>query len=332
MCQLFLRACSPALRCRRRRRKERKPEEEVSFLSRSSKRVADGGCFFFKSMLFFGLFFWSFLLRSCTFVDDERELKRRLFVVSIYSFLFIYFFIVLSPQITQKEKIALVLISLHFFYARRRRRRRAFFLLGEWMLIEDGGEFSNEFRRRRRRRRSRNKNDDEEKFPNRHAIFNQSKRREKLLRGKIPMVGLALTFLSYTMYHATRKPPSIVKSVLNPDSTQRELGRDGWEPFSGPDGNSLLGSIDVSFLSGIFHRNVLFRPHWRFDGFEEIFNHWDGWVWTVRLHVWYGIFLRHSLNVLFCVTVQIMARCFNQPDGRRLCLWLGIGLGRAKEV
>ena len=53
------------------------------------------------------------------------------------------------------------------------------------------------------------------------------------------------------MYHATRKPPSIVKSVLNPDSTQRELGRDGWEPFSGPDGNSLLGSIDVSFLAHI---------------------------------------------------------------------------------
>ena len=73
------------------------------------------------------------------------------------------------------------------------------------------------------------------KFPNRHAIFNQSKRREKLLRGKIPMVGFS--FDVFELHHVPRheKPPSIVKSVLNPDSTQRELGRDGWEPFSGPD-------------------------------------------------------------------------------------------------
>ena len=51
-------------------------------------------------------------------MDDEREPQKKTFVVSIYSFLFIYFFIVLSPQITQKEKIALVLISLHFFFTR----------------------------------------------------------------------------------------------------------------------------------------------------------------------------------------------------------------------
>ena len=62
------------------------------------------------------------------------------------------------------------------------------------------------------------------------------------------------------MYHATRKPPSIVKSVLNPDSTQRELGRDGWEPFSGPDGNSLLGSIDVSFLAA-YSIGMFFSGH-----------------------------------------------------------------------
>ena len=37
-------------------------------------------------------------------------------------------------------------------------------------------------------------------------------------------------------------------------------------------------------------------------------------------------------SMYYFVAVQIMAGCFNQPDGRRLCLWLGIGLGRAKEV
>ena len=71
---------------------------------------------------------------------------------------------------------------------------------------------------------------------------------------------LALTFLSYTMYHATRKPPSIVKSVLNPDATQRELGRDGWAPFDGADGNQLLGSIDVSFLAA-YSIGMFFSGH-----------------------------------------------------------------------
>lgn len=52
-------------------------------------------------------------------------------------------------------------------------------------------------------------------------------------------VVLVLTFGSYTLYHATRKPMSIVKGTL----------RDGWAPFTGEDGNALLGSIDVAFLA-----------------------------------------------------------------------------------
>ena len=179
------------------------------FLSRSSNAWPTAGASFFKSMLFWPFFFWSFLLRSCTFVDDEREPQKKTFVVSIYSFLFIYFFIVLSPQITQKEKIALVLISLHFFYARRRRRRRAFFYSGEWMLIEDGGESLVT---------SSEEEEEEEEveirtmmkkiLPNRHAIFNQSKRREKLLRGKIPMVGFS--FDVFELHHVPRHEETAV--------------------------------------------------------------------------------------------------------------------------
>eukprot|EP00959_Pyramimonas_sp_CCMP1952_P371915 7788014-Pyramimonas_sp.AAC.1 len=55
---------------------------------------------------------------------------------------------------------------------------------------------------------------------------------------------LLITFLVYTLYHAARKPPSIVKAVLKGDEHSV-----GWAPFNGPDGNSLLGSIDVSFLA-----------------------------------------------------------------------------------
>ena len=91
-----------------------------------------------------------------------------------------------------------------------------------------------------------------------------------------------LTFLCYMAYHASRKPPSIVKSVLHGSMTMEdgsnthqrrlmeivggplmdEVGRhhhqhdnssttdsSGWAPFNNPDnGNALLGDLDVSFL------------------------------------------------------------------------------------
>ncbi|KAL6634847.1 hypothetical protein ACP70R_027518 [Stipagrostis hirtigluma subsp. patula] len=47
---------------------------------------------------------------------------------------------------------------------------------------------------------------------------------------------LALTFLAYALYHASRKPPSIVK---------RELAK-SWPPFADP---ALLGATDVAFLT-----------------------------------------------------------------------------------
>lgn len=88
---------------------------------------------------------------------------------------------------------------------------------------------------------------------------------------------LVLTFLCYMSYHASRKPPSIVKSVLHgsprqgmmdSDTNRRRLfeifapGDDlekhhhhntssdsGWQPFNNPDnGQALLGDLDVSFL------------------------------------------------------------------------------------
>lgn len=81
-------------------------------------------------------------------------------------------------------------------------------------------------------------------------------------------VVLFVTFIAYACYHASRKPTSIVKSVLCPDPN-RPLGRYpwpignafmkenfmendinmGWPPFNGPDGTSKLGEIDVAFLA-----------------------------------------------------------------------------------
>lgn len=69
---------------------------------------------------------------------------------------------------------------------------------------------------------------------------------------------LGLTFLAYTLYHAARKPPSIVKSSLDPEkdvsaaSAAGNLGAAGpaagWPPFNSAVGKGLLGDLDLAFL------------------------------------------------------------------------------------
>ena len=60
---------------------------------------------------------------------------------------------------------------------------------------------------------------------------------------------LVLTFITYAAYHASRKPPSIVKTVLlgRSDISIAQV-ESGWEPFDGQNGKFLLGNIDLSFL------------------------------------------------------------------------------------
>ncbi|CAI9095653.1 OLC1v1031648C1 [Oldenlandia corymbosa var. corymbosa] len=85
-------------------------------------------------------------------------------------------------------------------------------------------------------------------------------------------VVLLVTFIAYTCYHASRKPSSIVKSVLDPEPNNNtrvnfapwpigdffvkdnlgvvERGKyKGWEPFNDEDGTLKLGVIDVAFLA-----------------------------------------------------------------------------------
>ncbi|GKV25728.1 hypothetical protein SLEP1_g35123 [Rubroshorea leprosula] len=89
------------------------------------------------------------------------------------------------------------------------------------------------------------------KPPHRPLIFHQ-------------VLVLIITFLAYASFHASRKPPSIVKSVLGPsvgsnlsmadsnlDPAQSNLSpKDtGWVPFNGSDGTHRLGELDLAFLS-----------------------------------------------------------------------------------
>ncbi|XP_021909558.1 putative glycerol-3-phosphate transporter 1 [Carica papaya] len=98
------------------------------------------------------------------------------------------------------------------------------------------------------------------------------------------VIVLIVTFLAYTSYHAARKTTSVVKSTLDPQSSPSELGLkffswrviyrdetaiggglswklgDGWFPFNRPDGTSLLGELDVAFLS-VYALGMYFSGH-----------------------------------------------------------------------
>ncbi|XP_078438053.1 major facilitator superfamily protein [Wolffia australiana] len=66
---------------------------------------------------------------------------------------------------------------------------------------------------------------------------------------------LLITFLAYASFHASRKPPSIVKSALGSDSSGH-----GWAPFDGPRGNFRLGELDLAFL-GAYSIAMYFAGH-----------------------------------------------------------------------
>lgn len=111
---------------------------------------------------------------------------------------------------------------------------------------------------------------------------------------------LIITFIAYASYHASRKPSSIVKSVLDPQNTKSltattsgpltntypwlhnriftehsdpnllQIGgnqsvslanvKDGWAPFNGTDGTAILGEIDVAFLA-VYSMGMYFAGH-----------------------------------------------------------------------
>eukprot|EP00899_Mesostigma_viride_P014125 jgi/Mesvir1/22713/Mv14124-RA.2 len=77
------------------------------------------------------------------------------------------------------------------------------------------------------------------------------------LRGGKPLspvvyqgIALSTSFIAYTTYHLARKAPSIVKGPLHSGSLPDGLndGSGGWAPFTGENGKSRLGELDLAFL------------------------------------------------------------------------------------
>eukprot|EP01018_Ginkgo_biloba_P035142 Gb_05694 [translate_table: standard] len=119
----------------------------------------------------------------------------------------------------------------------------------------------------------------------------------RAIRGRDSRLGtyrtsvLIVTFIAYACYHASRKPSSIVKSVLDPESSGNislnstnsnhrwplnlifiklpsnashqihlRSTNEGWAPFNGEYGTARLGEIDVAFLS-MYSLGMYFSGH-----------------------------------------------------------------------
>lgn len=108
------------------------------------------------------------------------------------------------------------------------------------------------------------------------------------------LLALGWTFLAYTLYHAARKPPSIVKSSLDPEKDLSTLGNGtlsraapaaGWPPFNSAVGKGLLGDLDVAFL-GAYAGGMFVAGH--------IGDRVD-----LRLFLFLGMFLSGFFTILF---------------------------------
>lgn len=72
---------------------------------------------------------------------------------------------------------------------------------------------------------------------------------------------LLITFCAYASFHVSRKPPSIVKSLLGPEiSSPSPSSASGWPPFDGPRGPHRLGELDLAFLSA-YAAGMFFAGH-----------------------------------------------------------------------
>ncbi|XP_010244749.1 PREDICTED: putative glycerol-3-phosphate transporter 5 [Nelumbo nucifera] len=150
-----------------------------------------------------------------------------------------------------------------------------------------------------------------------------------------------ITFLAYASFHASRKPPSIVKSVLGPEVQSNEAaisetGRNssstdtGWAPFDGERGPHRLGELDLAFLSA-YSLGMYFAGHIgdRIDlRLFLTFGMVASGVSTIvfGLGYWWKI---HSLG--FFLVVQIVSGLFQSTGWPCVVAVVGNWFGKAKR-
>ncbi|XP_049766689.1 glucose-6-phosphate exchanger SLC37A2 isoform X4 [Schistocerca cancellata] len=123
---------------------------------------------------------------------------------------------------------------------------------------------------------------------------------------------LLLTYMSYTFYHMSRKPLSVVKNVFHQNCSGLTPGADDdanvstwcdWAPFDGDDYSTLFGTLDSAFLfaysagmfvSGIIAERVNLRYFLSLGMiFSGVFCYLFGLARTCNIHaMWYFILMQ----------------------------------------
>ncbi|KAL3521421.1 hypothetical protein ACH5RR_019570 [Cinchona calisaya] len=163
---------------------------------------------------------------------------------------------------------------------------------------------------------------------------------EKIKKTSVPFktyqaIVLIVTFFAYTAYHATRKTTSIVKSALDPQSGAKsiksvlQLG-EGWAPFDGSDGTSLLGELDVAFLF-VYAIGMYFSGHVgdRMDLRRFITV---GMVGTGLFTALFGVGYWANVHIFYYyLIVQMMAGLFQSTGWPSVVAVVGNWFGKKKR-
>ncbi|KMT03607.1 hypothetical protein BVRB_8g192800 [Beta vulgaris subsp. vulgaris] len=151
---------------------------------------------------------------------------------------------------------------------------------------------------------------------------------------------LTITFFAYASLHASRKPPSIVKSVLGPeisinvtdplqDSTFSHMGL-GWPPFNGTLGTHRLGELDLAFLSS-YAIGMFFSGHFADTTDLRLFIS-SGMLLSAVFTVAFGCGYWFSIHsFLYFVLVQIFCGVFQSTGWPSVIAVVGNWFGKSKR-
>ncbi|KAA8533862.1 hypothetical protein F0562_031379 [Nyssa sinensis] len=163
---------------------------------------------------------------------------------------------------------------------------------------------------------------------------------------------LILTFFAYTSYHATRKTTSIVKTALDPQSSDDSLKffpwqrayfqepaesrkiswvlGSGWAPFDSSDGTALLGELDVAFLA-VYAIGMYFSGHLG-DRMDLRIFLTVGMVGTGLFTSLFGVGYWASIHVFYYfLIVQMLAGLFQSTGWPSVVAVVGSWFGKRKR-
>ncbi|KAL5985570.1 hypothetical protein ACLOJK_027555, partial [Asimina triloba] len=140
----------------------------------------------------------------------------------------------------------------------------------------------------------------------------------------------ALTFLAYASFHASRKPPSIVKSILTASDNSTAHPAPGWPPFNGPDGPHRLGELDLAFLSS-YSLSMFFSGH-AADRFDLRLFLSSGMVGSAVFTIAFGLAFWLQIHRLwFFLAVQIVSGVFQSMGWPAVVAIVGNWFGKSKR-